>query len=358
MPKEPSTGLLEAIIEGRGRGAKIRRTLIANRESNWLLALTLNAFTKAAINSQMTDLETLIVQGYRERGLSNDYLAAHGRLFQQLPDQQKNDFFPGRFARLSPDTGYTLAALEQELPVLEKAILAEPNAADVDIHAIHEGRARVRDYRISREVANLHAMKILRAVTPNEKPPNPKFTIKATGFRCIEESSEWSDSDEVYWIFATTAPNYVYTNVTHVFNDVDAGLAYAFPADEGSIWGPGGAPAEIPDGQVGVLVDCWEKDQGDMSAVIAGVGGAFAGVAGILAATGAAAWVAAVIAAVGAVIAWLLTFLNDDHIASWAPVFSRATVEGLVKGQSRDVINYFSDQDANYKLRIRMTRTE
>jgi hypothetical protein len=122
-------------------------------------------------------------------------------------------------------------------------------------------------------------------------PPNPTYTIKATKFHCSDETGwDWLGSDEPYWIFGS----------------LGAGIAVTTRSR--------------------TLIQLWEHDYGDPTAVKAGVAAAFAAAAGILAATGVAAWVAAIVAGVGAVVQWLLGFLDDDHIADQTFVFSRQTL--------------------------------
>jgi hypothetical protein len=66
--REPTT-ILKSVIEGQGRGAKLRSKLVANKEQNWLLALTLNSFAKQVANTPLTDLEQIIVDTFHKEGL-------------------------------------------------------------------------------------------------------------------------------------------------------------------------------------------------------------------------------------------------------------------------------------------------
>ena len=52
---------------------------------NWLLALTVNAFEKLADGARLTDLDTGLLNAYRENGYNDDEIKAQGRLFKQLP---------------------------------------------------------------------------------------------------------------------------------------------------------------------------------------------------------------------------------------------------------------------------------
>ncbi len=48
MNHRPMSRILDEVSHERGKQAKLGRKLRANRDRNWLLALTLNTFAKAA----------------------------------------------------------------------------------------------------------------------------------------------------------------------------------------------------------------------------------------------------------------------------------------------------------------------
>src|ERR687889_1701983 len=81
----PAEQIVAGIVNARGREAKRRRKLSANRERNWLLALTLNSFSKLGAGQRLTDLETGLVDAYRANGYTDRELAAQGKLYDQLP---------------------------------------------------------------------------------------------------------------------------------------------------------------------------------------------------------------------------------------------------------------------------------
>ena len=101
--------------------------------------------------------------------------------------------------------------------------------------------------------------------------------IKATSFKCLEESSEWSDSDEVYWLFGSVAKGFKMTNGTHTYNGVDAGETWNLQDDEGCFWGMDCQPHAFPEGDIGVAVTLVEHDEGDHYAYGPGVVGGPAG---------------------------------------------------------------------------------
>jgi hypothetical protein len=304
-------------------------------------------------------VEGAVVDAFRKAGLEAD-VREHGRLYKALPDQARRDFFPGKFGGFTTATSYTAADLKADLPVLEKAILSQPNAVDIDVKAIHEGRAHERDFPSpSKEVLSQYGSGLLRAVAPATTPPNPSYTIKATSFRCVDETGpDWWGSDEPYWIFGSTAGGTASTARSRTFGDIDSGDSATFAPGEGCLWGTDCAPRDFPGGEIGAHIELWEHDYGDPTKIQAGVATAFAAVAGILTAAGITAWIGAVVAGVGAVIGWLLSFLDEDHIADWTYVFTRQVLEDrLTKvGQSFTVTPRFTDGDGDYILTVTVQR--
>lgn len=361
MPARAPERIMESIVNRQGRGAKIRRKLAVNKERNWLLALTLNSFAKLEANAQLTDLEESIVVAFRKNGFSDDELKSHGRLYQQMPEQVRQEIFPGKFAALTPQKKFSMQDLRQEAPTIVKSVLSMKNVTDIDIKAIHAGSATLRDFPLaSREVLEEHASGMLVALTPNTTPPNPRYTIKATSFRCNDRQTDsvFGPSNEPYWIFGSLGGGSAVTTRSGIFGDVDSGESRNFSSTEGCIWGQNCAAQDLPDGEIGTLIQLWEHDEGNPDKIKAGVAAAFAAAASILAATGVAAWVGAVVAGVGAVVQWLLGFLDDDHIADQTIVFTRQVVEDQAKkvGQSFPVTRRFSDGDGDYTLNIRVSR--
>jgi hypothetical protein len=360
MPARPPEAILDGLLKGTGKEAKLQRKLTTNRARNWLLALTLNTFSKVSAGTSLTDLETVIADAFRRNGFTDDELRAQGTLYDKIPAAFRGKIFPGKFAKLDRNTAITLADLGKEAPNIIKGVMHMANATDVDIKAVHEGRERLTAFPAgSRELLATHGAALTRIVRANVTPPNPKYTIKAISFHCNDETGwDWSGSDEPYWIFGSLGSGTAVTTRSKVFGDVDTGDSRTFDANEGCIWGQNCLPQDFPDGEIGSLVSLWEHDYGDPTKIQAGVAAAFAAAAGILAATGVAAWIAAVVAGVGAIIQWLLGFLDDDHIADQTFVFTRQTVvDQLTKvGQSFDLTRRFTDGDGDYTLRIHVAR--
>lgn len=119
----------------------------------------------------------------------------------------------------------------------------------------------------------------------------PKYTIKAETFRAADESSYNLGSDEPFWNFSSLGTaGTARTTQTKVFSGVDTGETHAFASTEGCLWRNCGVGDYAPNG-VGMSVQLWEKDQGDMSANQAKAAEYF-GYAGVIASeAGAPPWV-------------------------------------------------------------------
>ncbi len=364
MSTRPAPVILDEIVGQRGKHASLGRKLRLNRERNWLVAVILDAYAKADAGRALTDLDTIVVDTFDKAGMG-DELRAQGRLFAAMPTATRTELFPAHFARLGLDTAYTVADLAADLPDRQAAVLAEPNATDVDVVGIHEGRVSAAGARRPRRsVTQAFGSELLRAVAPDSEHPKAKdaatdpYAIRAIDFHCTDETGvDWLGSDEPYWIFGSVGAGVAVTTRSHVFGDIDSGDDATFTGDEGWIWSQTGGGAPLPDNEIGSLVELWEHDSGDPAKVQAAVGAAFAVAGAVLKISGVAAWIGAVVSGVGAAVTWLLGFLDDDHIADQTFVFTRQTIIDQIGkiGQSFDLTRRFSDGDGDYTLRIRVT---
>ena len=358
MPARPRERILNSIVTRQGPGIKVSRKLAANKERNWLLALTLNSFNKLAANVQLSDVDRLIVDAFRRNGFSDDELKQHGLVYQGISKQTRTEMFPERFAQMAPHTTYTMKDLQQDAPKIVESVLAMPNVTNVDVQSIHAGIASRKDFpMVSKDVLREHAGAMFVALAPNDSPAIHTFTIKASSFRCNDETgTDFFGSDEVYWIFGSVGGGIPITTRSQTFGDVDTGETRQFAAEEGCIWAQDCSAQVLPD-EVGVLIQLWEHDEGNPEKVRASTAAAFAAAAGILTATGVAAWIGAVVAGVGAVLQWLLSFLDDDHIADQTFVFTRQVLEDQLRkiGQVLNVTRNFTDGDGDYTLTITVT---
>jgi hypothetical protein len=359
MKRKPER-VVESFIKGWGKEGKLRSKMAANKQRNWLLAVMLNGFARNAAKLPLTDVEQAFVRAFREHGFSNDQIASFGSAYRKLPPAVREEIFPGKFAKLSQRVGYSLADVKEDAPTLVKATFAMPIARDIDVEAVHAGKVRLKDVlHPPREVHRAHGSNITRIFVPARNPPNPKYTIKAVRFKCKVESGIGIGSDEPYWLFATAHSNGArWSDSSKVWGDVDSGDIRVFPTNQGRIWGQDGLKQDIPAGEVASVVQLVEHDEGDVSDIQNGWNAAVVGVSGILLATGVAAWVAAVWAAVGGIVSWIIGMLDDDPIADATFSWTRQVIDDQVdkKPGSFDMHHTFTDSDAEYELRIRVTR--
>src|SRR6266536_763538 len=214
------------------------------------------------------------------------------------------------------------------MPNIVKSVLSMPNVTNVNVEAIQAGADPSDFPMVSRNVLQHHGAAMSVALAPNTTPTNPKYTIKATQFRCNGETgNHFFGSDEPYWIFGSLGLGTAITTRSPVFGDVDSGETRDFAAEDGCIWGQNCAAQSFPEGEIGTLISLWEHDNGDPAKVQAAVKGAFAAAALILSTTGAGTSVAALVAGAGAAVHWLVGFTDDDHIADQTFVFTRQVVE-------------------------------
>jgi hypothetical protein len=360
MTARPPAQIADEIIKGRGRGDHLRQKLVTNQARNWLLPIVLGAFERADNGTDMTDLDKEIVNGFRRHKLTDADLKTYAQISRAIPARTRAELFPGKFARLTASTKYSIADLRRDAPDIVKAVVGMPNVADVDVTAVHAGTRSLREFTtVPRDVARTHSGEMLRAVAAGTSSSTAKYTIKAVRFRCNDETgTDFLGSDEPYWIFGSLGEGTAVTTQSQVFGDVDTGESRNFSAGDGCIWGQSCQAQALPDGEIGSLVSLWEHDAGDPEKVRELVAGAFAAAAAILAATGVAAWISAVIAGVGAVVQVLLGLLDDDHLADQTFVFTRQTIEDrLAKvGSSFDVVRRFAGGSGDYTLTIRVTR--
>ncbi len=354
--------IVQDMGERRGRGAKLRAKLEKNRDRNWLLALTTHSLGKFAEKQRLSDLEQTLVSAFLDNGYSEDELRKLGEASELLSQDARQAVYPARFARLDVKSSYSFDDLRKDAPEIVRSTLEMPNLTAVDVGKAHSERTSVRNLpRLDRRTLAEHGAEFLVTQNPDvQAAPSGFFTIKATQFRCNDETgADFFGSDEPYWIFGTLADGATVTTRSRIFGNVDTGNTRTFNSADGSIWGANGQAQRFPEGQIGTLIQLWEHDHGDPEKIRAAVAAAFAGAAGVLAATGVAAWIAAVVAGVGAVVQQLLAFLDDDLIGEQTFVFHTATLAKQVPnvGNTQTMTRRFTDGDGDYTLTIVTTRT-
>jgi hypothetical protein len=360
MTARKASTIFSEIVKSTGKEANLGHKLRLNKDRNWLLALVLNSYANEVARKPATDVDDAIVSAFDNAGFG-DEMREQGKLYARMPADARAQLFPTAFAEMAPGSAYTGADLVANLPQIQSAILAMPNATDIDVVGVHQGTAAKASFRRPRpNVVATHASELLRAVQPDDPAgaTDDPFSIKATSFHCSDETGiDWLGSDEPYWIFGSIGAGVAVTTKSRVFSDIDSGDNATFAADEGWLWGQQGTAAPLPADDIGILISLWEHDDGDPTKVKAAVAGAFAAAAGILALSGAASWVGAVVAGVGAVVQWLLSYLDDDHISDQTFIFSRQTIIDQIgkAGQSFQLSRQFTDGDGDYTLTITVT---
>ncbi|WP_326728855.1 hypothetical protein [Streptomyces phaeochromogenes] len=342
------------------------RKFTANPDRNWLLAVVLHSCAKFADGAQLTNLEQSVVTAFRKSGLTDDDIKKHGDADKRLPQQMRSGMFTSRFAQLDVKQAYSNADLAQDAPGIVTSVLRLPTVRQLDVPAIHAGTATLADFRSpTRALLREHATSMLVALDPQApaaaaSAANPRVTIKATSFKCIDRQDDGPfSSNEAYWIFGSLGDGRTITTRSQVFGDVDNGESRNFASTDGVIWGQNGAAQALPATDIGTLVSLWEHDKGDLGDVRKNVAAAFTAASGVLAVTGAAAWVAAVTAGVGAVVVWLLGYMDDDHIADSSWVYNRALLAKQLPnvGSEFTTKSRFTDGDGDYLLSIRVARS-
>ncbi|MDT0318547.1 hypothetical protein [Streptomyces millisiae] len=76
--------------------------------------------------------------------------------------------------------------------------------------------------------------------------------LEMDSFKCIQESDEWSDADEVYFPFAATDGTRKETGRTKTFESVDSGDSFDIKK---IIWAD-----PLAHGGLAVDITCWEED--------------------------------------------------------------------------------------------------
>jgi hypothetical protein len=180
-----------------------------------------------------------------------------------------------------------------------------------------------------------------------------------------EAGLDWPGSDEPYWIFNSTyLGEVVVATRSQIFGGVDSNDTWYFPVNEGWLWPANGVTAPLPiETPIGVHIQLWEHDEGDPEEVQQAVKTVFIYAIAILSLLGVTAWVGAVLAAVGAVLYWLMSFLDEDHIADWTVTSDKKVIDYQIDQELASTrrnffeqVQQFTDGDGDYKLTLRITR--
>jgi hypothetical protein len=141
-------------------------------------------------------------------------------------------------------------------------------------------------------------------------------------------------------------------------SNVNSGTSRTFRAGDGCICGPNCTAQDLPESEIGAIIQLWEHDEGNVDTAKSFASTGFAVAAAILAATGVGSAVLAAVAAVGGLLQWFISLMDDDHIADQTLVFTRQVVENQLgkTGHSIDMTRQFTDGDGDYILTIALSR--
>jgi hypothetical protein len=124
----------EEIADELGEHSKLG----TNRER--MLALVLNTFAKVADGVPTNDVDAIVVAAFDRAGWG-ERMRDHGRHDTKLSPRGREELFPGAFGALEKHADYSLDDLRRDLPDLDAAVRAMPNAVDIDVAGVHDGTA-------------------------------------------------------------------------------------------------------------------------------------------------------------------------------------------------------------------------
>lgn len=254
----------------------------ASKSHQFLLAVALNAFARNGARKPLTDLEQRLVDASRRFGYDDAELAAIGETFTATPAAARGAIFPARFAALGMETGYSLADLRADMPMLAQEAVRSPNLrvrdasrymslSTRDLERARSTLAEAKDV----DVAQLQQYARSGEGIPEGEPepgwsvicygvPMPKETtdpaqtkgygrirVWASGVDC-EKGTHEVGKDEPFFGFATTddVGQRVYQSPEF---SMDAGDYRDFPAN--TLW-----DATVAGGGLTIVVDGWEAD--------------------------------------------------------------------------------------------------
>jgi hypothetical protein len=191
-------------------------------------------------------------------------------------------------------------------------------------------------------------------------PPCPaRYRITAASFTATDESGiDISGSDEPYWIFNTVSNGGTSSSKSsNVYGSIDTGDTQSFSLFDNCYWGCSNAGAPAPVG-VGLSVQLWEHDLGDVPDILFDTAEAFQGAGPILTAAGVPAWVGTATTAVGHGLEYILEWAQDDLLGTSTFAYSVDYLAGQlpVRGASFVDTRLFQGSDSNYSLTLVVRR--
>ncbi|MFE9797123.1 hypothetical protein ACFYRL_36025 [Streptomyces goshikiensis] len=191
--------------------------------------------------------------------ISDEEIAAAGKVYQEAAPAAVDQFFPDVVGRLAVQDPYTLADLSRDLTTLLPGILAQPNVNIVDVTTLADG-APVDDEAFLEAMAATGSGTTVLTAPPSQEVPDSlaqPTTLALKSFTCVRSTNDQRNgSDEIYWMCAADADsNARSTYASPRFGDVDSGESRPFPA---------GAP--LFHGEVGhhlmTNIQCWQLAEG------------------------------------------------------------------------------------------------
>lgn len=204
------------------------------------------------------------------------------------------------------------------------------------------------------------------SLTCTTPPPatGPEYVVRPVKFRAADESNaDWTGSDEPFWIFSSVGTSGTNaTSTTRTFGNVDTGDEVSFDTyKDPFIWGNRCRAKAAPNG-VGLSVQLWEHDFGNLEEVRATSKTFFDYAGPVATVAGAPAWVTKATPYVAQGVDRILSWGEDDHIGSKTLSYSADQLKSRVPsvGNSFQETHYFGGAStsggADYYLTVQVSR--
>jgi hypothetical protein len=198
-----------------------------------------------------------------------------------------------------------------------------------------------------------------RQVVSVVPPCPPRYRITAVSFTAADESGiDMSGSDEPFWIFNTVSNGGTSSSkASNVYGGIDTGDTQSFSLFDNCYWGCSSAGAPAPVG-IGLSVQLWEQDLGDVPDILFDTAEAFQGAGPILTAAGASSWIGTATTAVGHVLEYILGWAQDDLLGTSTFAYSTDYLAGQLPVQGASFVDtrLFQGSDSNYSLTLVVRR--
>ncbi|OEJ28925.1 hypothetical protein AS594_35385 [Streptomyces agglomeratus] len=308
------------------------------RGANLLWGAMLHGAARLRAGLELTDLEARLV-GPMIRLLSEDEVRDFGQVYAQEADSRSR-IFPDALAARPIGEGYTSADLFKDLASLHEEIAAQPNVNVIDLNAPTDGGegagADSQDFRQGMADYGYGATLVTASghqARAEEELSHIQAKLTLDRFYTIDETDEWSGSDEIYW--ATTAASdaapVAQTLKSGKFGGVDEDEIHRFPAN--TIMFDGLARKVLT-----FHIQCWEEDEGpprDLMDDMREIGDLLHDVSqelekyAVTEALENTAHFVALLGGIASLIANIMDYIHDDLVGERTFVFNRAAMEAL-----------------------------